>query len=166
MQHRHRTIVTGLLPIFVAACATGGNDSILLKPTGECLAHDAPAYERTINQALVQMSPELLTGERFAVFSHVYNSQPADGYPIRFLSDGSISGTQYHGYQWSVTERGLQVIEPEHGQASVFSFNRKCTSLSYRSKDQTNPMLQVEIAIVGSRQVSPTSSLETEHIEP
>lgn len=143
-----REAVVAALSLLTLGCAGGVTDSATLTAIGRCLAHQAPAYDEAVNQSLNRLSPELLTTQRFAVFSHVYPSQPADGYPIRFLPDGSIAGTQYDGYRWSVTERGLEVTAPGRSNTRVFSFDRECVSLTHRRQDEANPMLQIEIAVV------------------
>ncbi len=148
MQYRQRITIACLLPFFIIACTAGGHDSTGLKPLSECLANQSTAYGKSASRALAQLSPALLIGERFAVFSHVYNSQPAGGYPIRFLADGSITGTQYDGYQWSIAEGDLRIMEPKHGGTWLFGFNQKCASLTHRSDGQENPLLQIEIAVV------------------
>ena len=121
-----------------------------LQSVGNCLANDAPAYSETASRTLAQLSPERLVEHRFAIFSHIYNSMPANGYPIRFMQDGSIVGAAYDGYQWSITKNSLRISSPEGGSVDVFSSDRECVSLTSMPKERANPMLQTELAIVVS----------------
>ena len=146
-----RKTVIAALSLVAPGCTTGGADSAALTTIGRCLAHQAPAYTEAANRSLAQLSSELLTTRQFAVFSHIYPSQPANGYPIRFLADGSVAGTQYDGYRWSVTRNGLLLTDVERVSAQLFRFDRECVSMTHRPEDLANPMLQMEMAIVETR---------------
>lgn len=112
-----------------------------------CVARDAPSYVESENAQLMVLSAEMLTNNRFGLFSLVYPVLPKNGYPVHFDDEGIMHGSQYDGSLWEISDGDLLVKSKNGTILRVFTYDHLCNSLTsdVNMGDQT---VLMELAIV------------------
>lgn len=112
-----------------------------------CIARDAPSYVESENAQMTALSREILTKNRFGLFSLVYPVLPGNGYQVHFNDDGIIHGSQFDGILWEIKDGDLLLKSKNGAILRTFGYDHLCNSLASEVNvgDQT---VLMELAIV------------------